>query len=705
MSTTFTARFSTRLAEKQRAESSDLGTPASSTTHAAPRPKKQKLSASSNPESSTKATTNKRVRGRRGGLKMIHEMPLDIVLEIFGHLDPIDLLHVSRTSKGLRALTQGTGSQLIWKKAYENLGDSAPPIDLPGLNLMFLTSALYGKYCQVCTTRKGQLTLHASRIRLCWDCSVPNLVSFHDVEKDIQALCINTYLGRASVKLRYSTYFFKAELEFHRRKIANTKSRPGQETHQAIWSATMRQRRDYMTKLTKWSLSERYKTNQKYRDILARRQQDITSRIIAAGYEAEATYIRIARLPGVKIGADLTDKGWDRIKGRILSTFEYIRQQKLERDIKDCFSTRIYHFQQIVNAAFGDVPKPRIPVPFYEILHSEPFHGILTSYTGLGMRHLTDEMRQQLRIPALAERITEITNTWRKAADRHLLDLVNPGSPVKTENDDQPADTAPLELGTTLFTCHWCPAALSYPRVLVHSCFRDNRKSGNLSNKTSSTAAHDVDGDEEDAEEDDDDASNNEEEPEENYGIVKTTPLSVWNSLHIANGRRWNESGDEITFDSEASGAAKSILLAIGEDPVTMTTARIQAMDIRVECIRCLAANNSRRRRPRLFMTWNMAIIHDMQDHFEQPRSAQDWRLVVDKDELAQIKGHEDGKRRSRMNEYQCSFCHTTLGENKIKEHYTNCHSAHPFDETRQLEYVFEPYDNAMKFHPLPVHL
>jgi hypothetical protein len=102
---------------------------------------------------------------------MIHEMPLDIVLEIFGHLDPIDLLHVSRASKGLRALTQGTGSQLIWKKVrvlqywlellrgvntslqvYENLGDSAPPLDLPGLNLMFLTSSLYGMNCQVCTT-------------------------------------------------------------------------------------------------------------------------------------------------------------------------------------------------------------------------------------------------------------------------------------------------------------------------------------------------------------------------------------------------------------------------------------------------------------------------------------------------------------------------------------------------------------------------
>lgn len=68
------------------------------------------------PECSTKAPVNKRVRGRRGGLKMMHEMPLDIVLEIFGHLDPIDLLHVSRVSKGLRALTQGTGSQMIWKK-------------------------------------------------------------------------------------------------------------------------------------------------------------------------------------------------------------------------------------------------------------------------------------------------------------------------------------------------------------------------------------------------------------------------------------------------------------------------------------------------------------------------------------------------------------------------------------------------------------
>ena len=302
--------------------------------------------------------------------------------------------------------------------------------------------------------------------------------------------------------------------------------------------------------------------------------------------------------------------GWDKIKGRILSALEYIRQQKLERDMQFCFSNRIRHFQQIVHTAFSDVPKPRIPVPIHEILHAEPFYDILISYAGLGTRSFTDEMRQQLQIPGLAERVIEITNAWRNAADKHLLGLLSPGLITMAKDLDQAVDKTSLELATTFFTCHWCPEALSYPRVLVHSCFL-NKGLGKASNKTLLVGPHDEDAEEaEDVEEEDDDVSNHESELKENYGIVKATPLVTWNSIHVENGRRWNESGNEIAFDDEASGAAKRILQAIGEDPATMNATQIQAMDIRVECMRCSTANSTRRGRPRIFMTWNMAVIN-----------------------------------------------------------------------------------------------
>lgn len=56
-----------------------------------------------------------RVRGRRGHLKLMTEMPFDILLEIFGQLDPIDLLHLSWSTKTLRDIIMSKSGRILWK--------------------------------------------------------------------------------------------------------------------------------------------------------------------------------------------------------------------------------------------------------------------------------------------------------------------------------------------------------------------------------------------------------------------------------------------------------------------------------------------------------------------------------------------------------------------------------------------------------------
>ena len=60
-------------------------------------------------------TDYSRVRGRRGHLKLMTEMPVDILLEIFSRLEPIDLLHLSRASKILHNLLTSSNSTYIWR--------------------------------------------------------------------------------------------------------------------------------------------------------------------------------------------------------------------------------------------------------------------------------------------------------------------------------------------------------------------------------------------------------------------------------------------------------------------------------------------------------------------------------------------------------------------------------------------------------------
>jgi len=60
----------------------------------------------------------KKVKGKRGHLKMMNEMPVDVLLEIFCLLEPVDLLHLSRVSKSLRRLLLANNVLYIWKLVF-----------------------------------------------------------------------------------------------------------------------------------------------------------------------------------------------------------------------------------------------------------------------------------------------------------------------------------------------------------------------------------------------------------------------------------------------------------------------------------------------------------------------------------------------------------------------------------------------------------
>ncbi|KAG6813335.1 hypothetical protein H0H92_011883 [Tricholoma furcatifolium] len=57
------------------------------------------------------------VRGKRGKLEQMAELPLDVLFEIFGQLEPIDILNLSRTSKSLRNILMSRSSIGVWRNA------------------------------------------------------------------------------------------------------------------------------------------------------------------------------------------------------------------------------------------------------------------------------------------------------------------------------------------------------------------------------------------------------------------------------------------------------------------------------------------------------------------------------------------------------------------------------------------------------------
>ena len=76
--------------------------------------KKQKISNEKAVETGTTVANNPNRKRKRGDSVFMKELPIDVVLEIFGLLEPIDLLHLSRVSKGLHNLLTSSDVTFLW---------------------------------------------------------------------------------------------------------------------------------------------------------------------------------------------------------------------------------------------------------------------------------------------------------------------------------------------------------------------------------------------------------------------------------------------------------------------------------------------------------------------------------------------------------------------------------------------------------------
>ena len=67
------------------------------------------------PRTEMQPANDARVKSRKGKLRNMTEMPIDILFEIFGKLEPIDLLHLSRANKDLRAILIASAANFLWE--------------------------------------------------------------------------------------------------------------------------------------------------------------------------------------------------------------------------------------------------------------------------------------------------------------------------------------------------------------------------------------------------------------------------------------------------------------------------------------------------------------------------------------------------------------------------------------------------------------
>ncbi|KAF8507572.1 hypothetical protein BU17DRAFT_100411 [Hysterangium stoloniferum] len=126
-------------------------------------------------------------RGRNvGKLSKLLEMPVDIFCEISNHLEPIDLLHLARSTKGLNAILMSRESKPIWRSArqsYPTLPDCPPDLSEPEYARL-----IFEKDCHVCLAPRVMKVEWAMRTRICHRCRPDEIVKGSQLLDEIPGL-------------------------------------------------------------------------------------------------------------------------------------------------------------------------------------------------------------------------------------------------------------------------------------------------------------------------------------------------------------------------------------------------------------------------------------------------------------------------------------------------------------------------------------
>ncbi|KAI0695440.1 hypothetical protein C8T65DRAFT_665369 [Cerioporus squamosus] len=104
-----------------------------------------------------------------GKLMQMLNVPMDVSFEIMSHLEPKDILQLSRVSRELRSMLRSPTSRHIWMTARKNtvppLHD--PPEDMSEPQYAFL---VFERFCENCGQGRALNADYALRVRLCGDC-------------------------------------------------------------------------------------------------------------------------------------------------------------------------------------------------------------------------------------------------------------------------------------------------------------------------------------------------------------------------------------------------------------------------------------------------------------------------------------------------------------------------------------------------------
>ncbi|KAJ7126990.1 hypothetical protein C8R44DRAFT_780134 [Mycena epipterygia] len=598
----------------------------------------------------------KKVRGRRGLLSSLKEFPLDVLFEIFGHLNPLDLLHLARTTKEIRGILMARSAAFIWKEARSHV-EGLP--DLPrDLSEPQYANLVFDCHCHKCLAMPVQTVIWSARTRMCKKCmqenfdTSDNMVSATQIERSLLEFVPSFEDRRTGRRNRwYKTLLYSADLakklsekcaEFRAGGVLQCND-PGYLEWRAQKVIETNELNAHSELCTVWAANRTSNRSNELHDARRLRQEAIVERLTALGWEEEISanirefnWHKLVRQP-----KELTDRIWKNIEAPLVEFLTNLKKTRLEIEHTKIIKERRLLAAQVYHKYRETFPPDTVFPPKVDVICNEPFRVVIEDTPVYPEEKVTEES-----FAAAILQVPQISTDWKRCKVEELVKIMKMVVPNAVEAD--------LDLATTFFmsASYNANEPVGYPRILVHAAASTLRYS-------------------------DDEGSQ---------------------SLKWCLGQdSWNGDGT-IRIHKRASGIVRSVVEACGLDPDVTTTAEMNEINPVMECLNCSDDTHGR-----LVMRWIQTTTHPCGEQAKWKCLRWDEEPAVEAEEKVVFERNSRAGYLSYQDIYCCALCDVPkMTFSKLNAHRETAHSM-PAVSLQSVKYHIDT--NIALLHPRALRL
>ncbi|KAJ7269374.1 hypothetical protein B0H12DRAFT_1095502 [Mycena haematopus] len=548
-------------------------------------------------------------------LSLLPSLPLDVLFEIFGHLLPLDILYLSRTTKDFRSILMHRSAISIWKASLRQI--CGLPECPPDMSQPAWVNLVYSPHCHNCVERKVLKVDWLLRIRICETC-IPKLL------RGDQHLKSENKLDKIVLQcVPFSIY----HIPFHKGKCCLVaeerkflKDLEAAEDKSAFVSSRKKMlaaRQEHAAECKEWVDSQSQERWGELAAIRYKRKAEISGKLEELGFLEELEYLEDLGTsgyllrpalclfddhPDVKASKPLTQRSWKNLEPRLIEYMQEVKTHRLAAErlrvvrIRERIAVSAwvrfrmnYPAEKLLPSGTDILSWPQVKqiIELPSSVVAKEKDDPLTNGIGVarpGAEAETDSKAVVISPASFTRVFKSLSRAISKWEEEKIQELgeqvpIGPSSGWYSSVSD---DMKSLRLAACVFTCEDKPSihhafphyhnvypAMWFPEFLHHPC------------NTTGQYIHSED--------------------------VPHNPLfDAPKPIHWCSRKKW--SSNSIFFDKKASRAVERVLETCGLDYNVVTTQEMDEIDPWFICLKCSYGAKCDGQRPRKTMGWRNAV-------------------------------------------------------------------------------------------------